>query len=165
MKETDFDFIIRYLEWEISRLTDASQKDTPGDMPSGSSSPIMDGMVGYLSNLLAWIKTAVKVERDRIQGARDSIDATLYALMSKSNLKCDEDFKKILDHTRGNKEKTSSQDIQDSAARLEHLRLELMGRNAENGVRKMQYIKQNETLAQSIELLTDLAVEKKLEGH
>ena len=87
-------------------------------------------------------------------------------MMSKSSIKLDEDFKKMLDHTRGNNEKISSQDIQDSAARLEHLRLELTSRNAENIVRKMQYIKQDETLARSIELLKNLAEEKKeFEGH
>ena len=172
MKEVDFDFLIKYLEWEIARMTNANRLEIPKGMESAISSSMTASMVEYLTTLLQWVKSAVRVERDRIQGARDSIDATLYALMSKSYIKFDDDFKKMLDHMRGNvlttteqpeppqKDKVNAKTCYEMADRLEHIRLELQGRNAENTVRKIQYIKQNGILTEAADMLRVIAEEK-----
>lgn len=164
MHEINFEFLVGYLEKEIERLNASKGSD--------AIDAVKKGMSEFLAQLLNRMKTAIRVERDRIQGARDSIDATLYALMSKSSLKFDDDFKKMLDHMCGNVLITKDQTIpphEDSidsktcyamAGKLEHTRLELQSRNAENSVRKIQYIKQNEILAEAAAMLREIAEEK-----
>lgn len=94
MCEINFEFIIRYLQKEIERLNESKGSD--------AMDAVKKEMSEFLTQLLDWMKTAIRVERDRIQGARDSIDATLYTLMSKSSLKFYDDFKKMHDHAMGN---------------------------------------------------------------
>lgn len=94
MCEVNFEFIIQYLQKEIERLNESKGSD--------AMDAAKKGMSEFLTQLLDWMKTAIRVERDRIQGARDSIDATLCALMSNSSLRTDDAFKKMLDHARGN---------------------------------------------------------------
>ena len=172
MKEVDFEFLIKYLEWEIARLTNANRLEMPGGIEPDISSSMTAGMVEFLTTLLQWVKSAVKVERDKIQRARDSIDATLYALMSKSEIKFDYDFRKMIDHVSGNvlatkeqheppqKDKVDAKTCYAMVERLEHTRLELNVRNAENTVRKQQYIKQDEILAEAADMLRAIAAEK-----
>lgn len=173
MKEVDFDFLIKYLELEIARLTNANRLELPGNVQPDIGASISAGMAEYLTNLLKWVKSAVKGERERIQGARDSIDATLYALMSKSNLKFDDDYKKMLDHARGNsatwlckkpttpQRKTyTSSEVKKAGDRLENLRLKLKSRRADTSQQKITFVTQDSDLAYVVDILTTIADEK-----
>lgn len=131
MTEINFEFIIRYLQKEIERLNESKGSDAIG--------AVNKGMSEFLTQLLDWMKTAIRVERGRIQGAQDSIDATLYDLMSKSSIRFDDDFKKMHDHAMGNaccpwlrrndpapQRKTyTSSEVKEAANMLEKLRLSL----------------------------------------
>ena len=164
MCEVNFEFIIRYLQKEIERLNESKGSD--------AMDAVKKGMLEFLTQLLDWMKTAIRVERDRIQGARDSIDATLYALMSKSSLKLDDDFKKMIDHASGNalkhdilpmppsEKNLTAEDCTKMADRLDHLRFELQARNAANSVQKMAFIGQHATLVEAESMLRKIAEEK-----
>ena len=166
MKEVDFDWIIQYLDSEIARLKNASKIESPNAVYFDIECSPTASMAEFLSTLLKWIKTAIRVERDRIQGARDSVDATLYALMSNSSLKFDDGFKKMLDHARGNaatwsckkpptpQRKTyTSSEVKEAANRLEATRLKLKGRNAKSIIEKRIFSQQDADLEYAIEVL------------
>lgn len=103
MCEVNFEFITGYLQKEIERLNESKGSD--------AMDAVKKGMSEFLIQLLDWIKTAIRVERDRIQRARDSIDATLYAMMSKSDIKFNNDFRKMIDHMSGNALKPKEQPV------------------------------------------------------
>lgn len=173
MREIDFDCIIKYLEWEIARLTNANRLEMPEGIKPDISSSMTAGMVEFLTTLLQWVKSAVKVERDKIQGARDSIDATLYALISKSSLKFDDDFKKMHDHAMGNacpwlrrnapapQRKTyTSSEVKRVGDRLENLRLKLKSRRADSANQKITFVTQDSDLLSAVDILKTIAAEK-----
>ena len=173
MKEVDFAFLLSNLDEEIARLTNANNISLSRD-----AVPVLAGMVEYLSTLRTWLKSAIKVERDRIQGVKDRIDATLYELMSKSSLKFDDDFKTMLDHARGNaatwlwKEPTTPQRktytssaVEEAANRLEKLRLKLKSRIADSAQQKITFVTQDSDLAYAVDLLTTIAEQREHEGQ
>lgn len=177
MKEIDFEYLINYLEEEIARLTNANRMCFPGNQETDIGTSLTVGLVEYLSNLLLWVKSAVKVERDRIQSAKDSVDATLYSMMSKSDIKLSDDFKRSLDHACGNalkhdilpmppsEKNLTSEDCKNMADRLDHLRFELQSRNAANSVQKKAFIEQHATLVGAAFMLRKIAEEKIKENH
>ena len=165
MSEVNFEFIIWYLQKEIERLNESNGSD--------AMDAVKKGMSEFLTQLLNRIKTAIRVERDRIQGARDSIDATLYALMSKSSIKLDDNFKKMIDHARGNaapwlcKKTTTPQRktypssaVKEAANMLEKLRLSLKGRRADSAQQKRTFVTQDSDLLYAVDILTTIAAEK-----
>ena len=162
MKEVDFDFLIKYLEWEIARLTNANRLEMPVDIKPDISSSMTAGMVEFLTTLLQWVKSAVKVERDKIQGARDSIDATLYALMSKSSLKFDDDFNPWLRRNAPSPQRKTytSSAVKEAANRLEKLRLSLKGRRADSAQQKIIFVAQDSDLSYAVDILKNIAAEE-----
>lgn len=165
MSEVNFEFIIGYLQKEIERLNESNGSD--------AMDAVKKGMSEFLTQLLNRMKTAIRVERDRIQGARDSIDATLYALMSKSSLKLDDDFKKMIDHAMGNaypllyrndpapQRKTYlPSEIKIAGDRLENLRLNLKSRRADSTQQKITFVTQDSDLLYAVEILKTIAAEK-----
>ena len=165
MSEVNFEFIIWYLQKEIERLNESNGSD--------AMDAVKKGMSEFLTQLLNRIKTAIRVERDRIQGARDSIDATLYALMSKSSLKLDDNFKKMIDHAIGNaypllyrndpapqRETYTSSPVKEAANRLEKVRLSLKGRRADSVQQKITFVNQDSDLSYAVNILKNIAAEK-----
>ena len=165
MSEVNFEFIIWYLQKEIERLNESNGSD--------AMDAVKKGMSECLTQLLNRIKTAIRVERDRIQGARDSIDATLYALMSQSSLKLDDNFKKMIDHAMGNaypllprndpapQRKTYlPSEIKIAGDRLENLRLNLKSRRADSTQQKITFVTQDSDLLYAVEILKTIAAEK-----
>ena len=165
MSEVNFEFIIWYLQKEIERLNESKGSD--------AIDAVKKGMLEFLTQLLDWMKTAIRVERDRIQGARDSIDATLYALMSKSSIKLDDDFKKMIDHAIGNayplmdrndpapqRKKYPPSAVKEAANRLEKLRLSLKGRRADSEQQKIKFVTHDADLLYAVDILTTIAAEE-----
>lgn len=165
MHEINFEFLVGYLEKEIERLNASKGSDAIDAVKKGTSE--------YLTQLLDWLKTAIRVERERIQGIRDTIDAHLYALMSKTSIKFDDDFKKMIDHARGNaatwlcKNPTTPQrktytasEVKEAGDRLENLRLKLKTRRADSVQQKITFCTQDLNLSCAVDILKNIAAEK-----
>lgn len=150
MKEIDFEFIIKYLEMEIARLTSATNMVMQGEIQPDIVCSATEGMVEYLSNLLSWIKSAVRVERDKIQGAQDRIDATMYALLSKSNIKLDPSLTREI----------TSKECELMASKVEDIRLALKSRRADTTSEKIKFVRQDEVLSKASDMLTKISEEK-----
>ena len=142
MSGVNFEFIIWYLQKEIERLNESNGSD--------AIDAVKKGMLEFLTQLLDWMKTAIRVERDRIQGARDSIDATMYALLSKSNIRLDPSLTREI----------TSKDCELMASKVEDIRLALKSRRADTTSEKMKFVRQDEVLSKASDMLTKISEEK-----
>ena len=87
MREVDFQYIVEMLKADIKKF-----EDGPIEFPSVGTA-INAALLDYLRHLLELIQNAIRVERERIQAVRDSVDAILYSVMAESSIKLNDDFK------------------------------------------------------------------------
>lgn len=168
MKEVDFDFLIEYLEHEIARLNNFKNIENLGNVLPDISVQMVNVQISYLSNLLEYVKSAVRVERDKIQGAKDHIDATMYALMGKTSINVDDDFKKMLSNLCKRRDATVKQHEENidkdkclsMAESLEKVRCQLKSRDAGDAAIKMRYMNQEEILGEASKMLRTIGSEK-----
>lgn len=168
MKEVDFDFLIDYLAKEIDGLNNFKNVENLGNVPPDISVQMVNVQISYLSNLLEYVKSAVRVEREKIQCAKDSIDTTMYALMGTLSINVDDDFKNMLSNLCKRRDATVKQHKENidkdkclyMAESLDKVRCQLKSRDAGNAAIKMRYMNQEIILGEASKMLRAIASEK-----
>ena len=176
MHEITFNDIVKQLEEEISSIQDNLAKDKDA---SELLRVLCAKVLEDRRDLLEKLRSAIRNERDRLQSARDHIDATLYSLMAAKTKEpyFDDNFKGELEqfyklkrelnqdfdrHPKGKKEFSfpSQEDCEAMADRLNNLELKMNSEPCVDSTAKLIRINRMETLRCAARILR--AVAKKL---
>lgn len=152
MHEISFNDIVKQLEEKISSIRDSLEKDKEA---SELLRVLCAKVVEDIQDLLEKLRSAIRNESDRLQAARDHIDATLYSLMAAKTKEpyFDDNFKGKLEQffKRQPKDKKeysfpSQDDCEVMADRLNNLELQMNSEPCVDSTAKLIQINRRETL-------------------
>ena len=170
MQEVDFNYVIDRLEKEIKSLEEGIANAHDND--TSLCRTLATFVLHDKRELLGLIKESVRTERDKIQSAMDSIDATMLAYMAhahSSDKWFTEDFYKALNHAKenmphpppmptahsGNLDASTSSKCWDMARRLQDLRIHLKSQMCETNQNKLLQIRTESILEDAVKLLRE----------
>ena len=170
MIEVDFNYVLQRLTNEIQSLEDSISNDKEKD--AALCRTLATLVLNDKRELLGLIKESVRTERDKIQSAKDSIDATQLAYMAhahSSDKWFTEDFYKALNHAKGNiphsppmptadsgnLDASTSSKCWDMARRLQDLRIHLKSQMFETNQNKLLQIRTESILEDAVKFLRE----------